>query len=213
MFNTASIRLHCWQRCACARSPTKDNLTTKFWLWVKNHELSQLHDGSIVHRKQSTGESLQILPPQSHVGGGGGGESKTNQAGTCGPDKKQFCPRAWDDTYFSGPPPKAPPTTINEADLTVCGNKCSSASDCAPSGTDHDCLCAEPSPKDAHSLGLDPVFPPSVCLALLYSTVKGLTGRSEGKMYLDERGNEYRCACNASFVSTKCCGSANGLVF
>ena len=46
--------------------------------------------------------------------------------------------------------------------LTVCGNHCQGHQDCWQSITDTDCNCALPFPDDAHTLGIDPIFPQAV---------------------------------------------------
>ena len=209
---SASIRFYCWQRCACSNFPTRENTTsqpstTKLWNFVRNHPLTHKDDGSFVYRASASKE-VQVLPPQNRLG---------TPAGTCGADGKQFCPAPW-PTEILGPIPQTPPgstevlRTPGSRNMTLCGNRCSGPEECGSDSPETDCFCALPSPNDAHNLGIDPVASPFVCLALVSSTLVGsLAGRGI-RGYIDERGEEYQCLCNETFVAAECCDLSRNLL-
>lgn len=161
-----------------------------------------------------------VLPPQD------GADGPTS--GTCGADGKQFCPAPWLLAEF-GPIPRAPPYSteivrppsvgVNATnDMTVCGNRCGGQSDCKADVDNYSCDCAYPNSEDAQALGLDPVFPPSICLALnmvRFGLLEvSLTGRDvKASRYVDKRGVPYQCRCNTTYTGNECCGSSNGMVW
>ena len=234
-FASASIRYICWRNCACKNvKPTRDNTTSAFWAFVHGHELTQHPNGAIVIR-QETGpvppggqREMQVLPPQRD------GESPS---GTCGPHGNEFCPQAWPTSIYGSVPHTPPDTTdIIKAhppsnDKTVCGNTCNGPADCSTSGSDLTCSCALPTVDDAKTLGLDPVAPMAVCLALFASRIK--VGSYNGKRsqlidgmkdhdshqpfpkgitYVNDKGVRHTCKCNATFQADVCCASTNGIV-
>ncbi|KAL8731132.1 MAG: hypothetical protein Q9181_004415 [Wetmoreana brouardii] len=215
-----TIRTYCWYRCACRIAPTRENLTTALFATdlfriISGFSSTEQPDGSI--NLQSPGSQtsvLQVLPPQT---------GSNPSAGSCGSDRRQFCSMSW-PTDLLGPIPQTPPNATQILSpppgahkLTQCGSFCQRPQDCGGGsgvGAGVQCHCAVPSPQDVRVLGLDPVAPPLVCLALLAAakTASGLAGRDRG-LFLDERGLEYRCACNETFVSESCCDSSDGLVY
>ena len=216
-FEAASIRLWCWQRCACSTNPTYDNVTVNLWRWLNNHALTTRPDGSVFDTtllpsgdpSTASSSSLSILPPQNRA---------TSASGTCGADGKQFCPYPWNATYFGSAPPRTPPgaTNIEKApsnrNLTVCGNRCKGPQDCSPSSSDHGCNCAYPFPEDAQQLGLDPVVPVAVCLVLAYVAKTHEVGARSVGGFRNSNGELYQCLCDETFASPKCCGSNDGIV-
>lgn len=195
------------------------------WRITATHQLARQSDGSITLEAAGSGDGS---------GGGGGGAGATGEAGRtslglvlprqrgakpaagrCGHDHRQFCPEKWPVDVL-GPVPRAPPdaTLVWKApgdggkNLTQCGSRCKSPRDCGigdGSGEDG-CFCALPSPQDSRRLGLDPVAPMAVCLALVHAAVSGgIMGREVGR-FVDERGEMYRCLCNETYVSHECCG-------
>lgn len=235
-FASASIRYLCWRRCACSNvKPTRDNATIAFWAFVHGHELALRPNGAVVVQ-QETGpvppggeRETQVLPPQKGAG---------SPSGTCGPSGTEFCPRAWPSDVY-GAVPRAPPDTTDivkskapSAEKTVCGNVCTGASDCSSHDTKYDCSCALPSASDARMLGLDPVAPIAVCLALFASSMqqhswsgkrslfhergdkdRALIGADAKSTYVDARGLQHTCKCNATFTADACCGSKDGMVW
>ncbi|KAL6714894.1 hypothetical protein ACLMJK_007154 [Lecanora helva] len=216
-FAAAAIRFHCWQRCACTKDPSKkDPATSMFlnpiWNIVSSQNIAQHGDGSLTLEATGSQKSeVQILPPQPSSNS----LSAKAPAGTCGPDGQQFCPTPW-PTDTLGPilqmesPPNAT-LIIKESSstkFTKCGQFCDTPQDCGPSDSTDSCVCALPSPKDARTLGLDPVFPKTVCLALALA-ITGISGR-DVPQYLDERGSPYQCACNSTHISNECCSRSNG---
>ena len=219
-FAAAAIRFYCWQRCACRKNPSKlDPVKPLFlnpiWNIISSQNLAQHGDGSLTLESTGSQQSeMQILPAQTP----GNRLSRGWQAGTCGPDKMQFCQKPW-PTEILGPlrnmqsPPNATlivkdPSSDN---FTKCGKFCDSTSDCGPSGSQDTCLCALPSPEDARKLNLDPVGRKTICLALALA-VTGISGR-DLPQYLDDRGSPYQCACNSTYISSDCCGSKDGKVW
>ena len=189
-------------------------------IWVEQKtdgsmDLTSATDGTNAAQPGPSG--INILPAQNvasnrlHPGG--------PPAGTCGRDKRQFCPMAWPKAL---PIPRTPvgatqiysspaSAAISSDNFTQCGQYCQGPKDCSSSEVDDQCLCAVPSQQDARKLGLDPVAPVSVCLALVGAAVSSLAGRDEIK-YLDEIGAEYQCPCNRTYTAPACCGSKDGLI-
>lgn len=233
-FLAASLRTYCYAHCWCNSVGRNHTATPKFavWQFLRNHELVIHSDGSIDYGKRSPlskgiyNKLATVLPPQS------GGTKDT--AGTCGPDGKQFCPSTW-PTAELGPVPRAAPystevgppviarpdpTSPNQKkNMTVCGNQCSAQRDCSPSISGFTCDCAFPNPWDARAIGLDPISPPSICLALVTGTfgsfISTLVGRDEKKVqrYVDKQGVPYQCRCNSTYMGNECCGSRSGMVW
>ena len=220
-FAAAAIRFYCWQRCACEANPSKtDPATTLFlnpiWNIIASQNIAQHSDGSLTLEATGSQQSeIQVLPPQTPPS-----RLSPHQpaAGTCGRDGLQFCPTPW-PTDILGPisdmqsPPNATlivkdPVSTN---FTKCGQYCDTAQDCGPSDSVDSCLCALPSPKDSRTLGLDPITPKTICLALALA-ITGISGR-DVPQYLDERGSPYQCACNSTYIASECCGSVDGRVW
>ena len=220
-FLASSLRTYCYAHCYC-NSVGKDHTSRRRWTtwqFLRNHELVLHGDGSMDYGRRGPLDQgiynriASVLPPQTGAGGG-------NAAGTCGADGKQFCLAPWPLAEF-GPIPRAPPysTEISPpqapGNLAVCGNKCSGPKDCAPTFGFYACDCAFPNAEDAQVLGLDPVAPPSICLALdnvNFGLHSSLIHRDEPR-YVDEEGVPYQCRCNTTYVGNECCGSRDGLVW
>ena len=229
---SAAIRYHCWQRCACAQNPTKEDLTSSLFgtpvmrlstdFWIEENvvdgsmTMNKATDGTAPHRP---GPSMEVLPAQNVA------RNRLNPhgppAGTCGPDKRQFCPMKW--PKMIGPIPQTPvgatqivkspaSAAVSSHNLTQCGQYCHRPQDCGSSNVNDYCFCAVPSPQDARTLGLDVIAPVPVCLVLAGLAVSSLAGRDEIK-YLDEQGLEYECPCNSTFTHTACCSSKDGTVW
>lgn len=156
------------------------------------HAFHAQSDGSInLELGGSQTSEMQILPPQSGL---------KHPAGSCGSDGQQFCSKPWPKDVL-GAIPRSPPeiSQIDPApkgahELTKCGSFCRRPQECGSRGTvpkSERCFCAEPSPRDARMLGLDPVAPTTVCLALGITMMAGsLVGRGEmgGIDQMDSRG-------------------------
>lgn len=76
---------------------------------------------------------------------------------------------------------------------------------------------AFPNSEDAQALGLDPVFPPSICVAfdrVNFGLVSSLIGRNEkASRYVDQQGVPYQRRCNNTYTGIECCGSCDGMVW
>ena len=214
-FATASIRFFCWQRCSCTNDPSKDPIKTdtgrRLWIFVFGHQLTQRSDGAMdVQTSNPTGlrSSIQILPPQQGAG---------SSSGTCGVNGTDFCPRAWDERVY-GPIPRAPPNATDiikpttDTNSTVCGNRCHSSSDCGTTDSEYSCSCAFPSIEDARKLGLDPVYPAAVCLALFVTSVQSNLGGRSVQSFVDARGVPHTCRCNETVTGRECCATTNGVL-
>ena len=212
-FASGSIRLWCYLHCKCSlnQADPDPNYIRGVWAFIKGHELALRPNGAIIAMSQGSQQSTQqLLPPQPPAGSVGG----TSRSGTCGDDRMQFCPTPWPAAW--GPKPQEPADSGD--DLSVCGNLCKSPQDCSPSNSGTDCSCVEPSPNDAKKYGLDPIFPPSICLALVHTVIKTVPGGINGRdvdvikqyPYTDERGQPYRCLCNETYVAHACCGVRSG---
>ncbi|KAL9637451.1 MAG: hypothetical protein Q9164_002177 [Protoblastenia rupestris] len=240
-FFSAAIRYHCWKNCRCADyEPGKgrvNNPTSKVWQFVRQPEVDMIQkdDGSIVLGSALAGfgqagslnnsdqgpsrQQLQILPPQS---------GPMPPSGTCGADSRQFCPSAWPSDIL-GPIPQGPPKVETQAQAQPdpaptslfpglpkppkCGNSCTGQKDCNITGdgnTGCNCQEVQPGAKEVRLYGLDPVFPGRVCLPiLLTATVKSLLKGQVGSRSLSEVRD---CWCNSTYLSSNCCGSADGVV-
>ena len=225
-FASGSIRFYCWRRCFCVNENSANLHNETLWRFLAEHELTETSDGSIVLREPSSQSvQLQLLPAQN---------TGTHISGTCGKSGDEFCAMSWPANILGPLKPIAPPDLTQVAripgspDLTICGNKCSRQQDCIPTDPKTErCICAEPSPVDAQRLGLDPVFPPAVCLALGLPLSGWHIGRRESNEELenddsnfldtsrlrDERGRPYQCLCNATYIANICCGVEDGLVW
>lgn len=225
-FATVNIRYHCWRHCVCKSNPPQVRDTSKVWRVLANLQLGLREDGSVDLKpvgslQQGQGTHLgmqQVLPPQRQ-------DAPRSPSGTCGATHDEFCPKAW-DTAAWGPIPLGPPNVTDIVQpsppkpgvMSVCGSTCTSPSDCGTTENQFHCSCAFPSVNDAHLLGLDPVAPVAVCIALVASAVvgkgyrKGLGGRDLGG-YVDERGMAYSCRCNETVVLDACCESRSGIVW
>ena len=204
---SAAIRYHCWQRCACAKNPTERNRTSSAFINQAMRLSSETcieqnkKDGSMTLKTDADGtgpaeasQSMTILPAQNVA------RNRLNPhgppAGTCGADKRQFCPMKWPKAI--GPVPQTPvgatlivkspaaaAAAVPSNNFTQCGQYCHGPQDCGSSDANDQCLCAVPSPQDAKTLRLDVVAPVPVCLVLVGLAVGSLAGRDETK-YLDE---------------------------
>lgn len=219
-FAAAAIRFHCWQRCACSKNPSKEDPVTSLFLkpiWniVGSRNIAQHDDGSLTLEATGSQQSeMQILPPQPPSNR----LSHYPPAGTCGHDGRQFCPIPW-PADIQGPvsqmqtPPNA--TLIVKdpasANFTKCGRYCDTSQDCGPSDSKDTCVCAIPSPKDSRTLGLDPISPKTICLALALA-ITGISSRAVPQ-YLDEEGSPYQCACNTTYISNDCCRNDDWMVW
>lgn len=224
---SASIRYHCWRHCACKSNPPQDPDTSKLWRFITGLQF-RLHDdgsvdlqasGSSQQQPQGSNSITQVLPSQQQQQ-----QSSTNtRAGTCGSSGIEFCPKSW-DTIAWGSIPREPPNVTDivqpsppkDGVMGVCGNKCTRPLDCGTTEDQYSCSCAFPSANDAHILGLDPVMPTAICVALFSSTLnghrKGLGGRSlQG--YVDQKGVPHHCRCNETTVLDACCQSKDGIVW
>jgi len=236
-FASAAIRTWCRMRCRCKKSPSKTDplkqlLGSTVWNIIASQNIAANPDGSMTIQGTNSQQSeQQVLPAQP-----GANRLHGIAAGTCGPDKLQFCPSTWPTEILGDikqmlTPPNAteiiaPPASPPTKDFTTCGRYCSKQKDCGPGDSQRDCFCGLPSPKDAYTLGLDPISPVSVCLVLAL-TVAGISGRDvpvlEGGFaapapapalqYLDERGEAYQCPCNSTYISSSCCGVKDGMVW
>ena len=168
-------------------------------------------DGSINIKVRSSNDVVaQVFPPQRNS------VNLKPHAGQCGPQHNSFCPMTWPKQLGSIPKSasylgeKAVSNGPGKEKNTKCGGKCDGPKQCAASAQGGSCVCAFPSPKDAQTLGLDPFFPPAVCLfvaaAFTLSASSELSGRSEATPFHDSEGIPLNCLCNATFASHACCG-------
>lgn len=216
----AALRSYCWFRCACQIGPERENLTdavipSRLFQVVARSAFSQNSDGSInLVGTGSQTSHLQVLPPQ---------HGNNPPAGSCGSDRRQFCDMKWPAYFLGSTLPQTPPDATQilppapgNHNLTQCGSFCHGPKDCGGGpGIEEGaaCRCGDPSPADRQRLNLDPVGFSLICLAMVASKPQsGLAGRDGGR-FLDERGLEYKCACNSTFISESCCGSSDGIVY
>ena len=202
--------------------PPTDPDTAKIWRFMSALQL-RLHDhGSLYLEPSGTksegdaGDSdWEILPPQQQLG-----MFRTYASGTCGPNKDEFCPKEWNETAW-GQIPVEPPNVTDivkveppkNGSLGVCGNKCTGPADCGTTEHQYSCSCAFPSVSDARLLGLDPVVPVAVCLALFSSAASKNLGGRQVEKFVDERGVPHSCRCNETMVSDACCTLNSGRGF
>lgn len=99
---SASIRVYCWQRCACNFMPTRDNYTIETWMsptasvWhsVATHDLTTSADGFVnLEASGSQPSERQVLPPQNRLSV----LHHQAPAGTCGAHSRKFCSDALAD--------------------------------------------------------------------------------------------------------------------
>ena len=219
---TASIRFHCWRKCACKSNPPLNPDTSQLWEFITGLGLRLHNDGSVAlepsgsgQQDQGTSTGIQVLPPQQQG-------ASNSPSGTCGASGNEFCPKSWDKTAW-GPLPLDPPNVTDivkpfppkNGSMGVCGNKCNGPSDCGTTESQYSCSCAFPSPNDARLLGLDPVAPIAICIALFSSALNGdgngLSGRNLPK-YVDARGVPHSCKCNETTVSDACCKPSHRMI-
>ena len=213
-FASASIRFFCRRRCTCTsnlnKNSTEDDAAKRVWPLLPDHKLAQFKNGALYLQSSGAGgsqSSLQVLPPQRGVG---------SSSGRCGVNGTDFCPYAWDERTY-GPAPSVPPDTtdiikpLNSANSTVCGNTCHGPSDCGSTDSGYNCSCAFPSSDDARTLGLDPVVPAAVCLALFVTSMQSQLGGRDTRSYVDAKGLPHTCKCNETFTGIECCGAINGI--
>ncbi len=198
----ASLRWHCSRVCSCWENPHHDNFTTKMWQILEGLSIMDQDKGLYLISK-ATEKRISILPPQT---------GPNPPSGTCGGSTRAFCPLDWDYKAW-GPAPTAPvgasdiikPQAPN-TNITVCGNKCQRPSDCGSLSDEYSCSCAIPTITDIRTLGLDPVAPVAICIALFASSMKSasLNGR-DLPTYTDHYQMPHTCVCNATHVSDECC--------
>ena len=213
-----AIRQHCWQYCTCSgpKNPLRNN--GKGYQVNSDLIVQTRYDGSMVLLNQKTNKKVgNILRPQ------GLATIAEDPSEECKPDDTGFCTVPWNTTNWRPPVPGnadlgEPKKAAGASSITQCGNKCQGPQDCRASDTATSCFCAVPGPRDAKNLGLDPIFPPAVCLILNAAVAainSGLTGKREvdqAALYVDGEGHPARCLCNATYISPACCGSQHGMI-
>ena len=215
-FASAALRFFCWQHCTCTsdrnRAVPKARLDRKVWPLLPGHSFLAMPDGSyylVGTGSKGNPSRVQILPPPPPRG-------SAPRSGTCGPNGTDFCPSAWDEETL-GPVPLVPPNTTDiiapaqKGNSTICGNACQGPSDCGSTGSQYRCSCAFPSLDDSRKLGLDPVAPVAVCLALFSVSVQSNLGGRDVPAVVDARGVPHTCRCNETVTGVECCGAVNGL--
>lgn len=198
-FLTAGIRFHCWKNCICNHRTTKKNFVdpqVKMWQWLieKNLPPITMLIGS---------GNLYPLGSSTDAKGKTRTDSRSGNAPTveCAATVDESCSLPW-PIEILGPVPKKlinllppkPPATVGWEPAKVCGNDCTSNTDC---GTD--CLCRIPSTEEAKSLGIDPIAPPALCM-----DISSIFGRSL------ESQEQTACLCNSTYIAPACCHSRNG---
>ena len=127
-------------------------------------------------------------------------------------------PDASFETALSAAPADSKPSPVPTpatAGTKTCGGKCEGPSDCN-SGRDDSCNCRRPSTEQAKELGLDPLFPNGVCLAVVAAVgaTQNLYGRELDRPILDQRREEAdSCLCNSTYISSACCQSRDGMIW
>ena len=96
------------------------------------------------------------------------------------------CSASWPQDVLGPPPPpfnNLPPRimTLPSGNNKVCRNRCSGQRDC-----DNGCNCVYPTAKQIQDfdLGVDPVLPPSFCLAASIFGLIGRTSMAEVRLYM-----------------------------
>ena len=199
----ASLRWHCSRVCTCWDNPYHDNITTKFWQILEGLSIMD-QDKSLYLMAKATKRQTEILPPQT---------GPNAPSGTCGVSGTEFCPLDWDFKAW-GPVPGTPVGASDiikpqapSTNMTICGNKCRQPSDCGSASDQYSCSCALPTMTDVRALGLDPVAPVAICVALFASSMKqstSLNGRNV-PIYTDYFRVPHTCKCNATHISDECC--------
>ena len=173
-----AIRDHCARNCRCNSEATNstERETTTIYTRGGTVSISRKADGSVwahyvAFEQRVKAVFHQVLPPQTH-----GSYAGSNPSGLCGPERNKFCPSRW-PTRFLGPiplqdnaavPPGMQSRASIQSNLTVWGNECRSDADCnnpAAAAEGEKCFCTTPSPATSRALGLDPLFPATLCLA------------------------------------------------
>ena len=214
---SAAIRFHCWRNCACEepdKTSGRKDLTKNVWHIVDNlasYGLFETKEYGVKIGSVTGGKRLrsgrEILPPQKRDG--------PSSAGTCGDDGRQFCIEPW-PTDLLGPIATAPPNPAGldgvliedpDADVGRCGNHCTGQQDCFVDDGVPGCDCNVLDKEGIALYGVDPVFPPDICLGVASGSMMGtLGGRS-----FEENGSAIS-RCNSTYVSSKCCGSEDGFI-
>ena len=215
-FASASIRFFCWQHCSCTAAPDPNRNASAadkhLWTLPFGQQMIQAPNGAMyLHHMdaESPHKDVQVLPPQFGSG---------SRSGTCGVNGTNFCAQAWDENRY-GPVPRAPANATNiikpppnNANGTVCGNTCSSTSDCGSTDSEYSCSCAFPSSADARKLGLDPVVPVAACLVLFLASTQSNLGGRDLPSYVDSSGVPHTCRCSDEKIGVECCGRGNGVI-
>ena len=226
---SVALRFHCWKYCLCKnqQNGTLANGTnvrpySTYPLW-ELMDTAARHIGVYVTRNGgvqfkaavSSGQSSskQILPDQS---------GDNPPAGSCGADGRQFCNEPW-PSDIAGPTPTAPPlipftrSLATGASVGTCGTsrECSDSTDC---GSNDACKCMIPDSQTAKQYGVDPIFPPSLCLTIAAFMMVGSSPGGKRDLILNQiarnaDGERWRCVCNATYAATACCMVNDGIVF
>ena len=198
----ASLRWHCSRVCFCSQDPSHDNVTTDLWRILESLSIID-QDKSLYLISKAIDSRTQILPPQT---------GPNPPSGTCGVGGTNFCPLDWNFNAW-GPVPTVPvgatdiiKPEVPSTNISVCGNKCHGSSDCGSIDHQYSCSCAIPTQRDIRTLGLDPVAPVAICIALFASSMNSnsLNGRNVPR-FTDYTGISHTCRCNATFIADDCC--------
>ncbi len=206
----ASLRWYCSRICACWDNPYHDNITTNFWQVLENLQIMD-QDRALYLISKATDSRTELLPPQNGHG---------SPSGSCGPTGDSFCPLDWDTKHW-GPLPYAPvgasdiiPPQAPSTNISVCGNKCHRPSDCGATSDKYTCSCALPTITDIRTLGLDPIAPVAICIALFAASSKmkqgpggSLNGRDsqQEQVLTDWFQVPHSCRCNETVIADECC--------
>ncbi|KAL9610854.1 MAG: hypothetical protein Q9167_004459 [Letrouitia subvulpina] len=271
ILHAIALRTHCYRFCGCnilrttstsvssvPSKPTDDPTTVtskkRKYPFEPDYVVEIPDDGSMVLKRRSDGQELApALSPQQST------NQRNAAAGPCGPEGMDFCPGPWKDEWGENPldwarKRKKPGqgtgvlggSGAGKKPLTACGSRCKTMRDCAPApvpaSAGRGCFCASPGPSIARALGLDPLFPPPVCLV---GTVSGLpwpggrrrarrdlrgggetsglvaegSGRAEeeeedqAQVVLNGEGEVMECLCNETYSGPGCCWVRDGLVW
>ena len=198
----ASLRWHCSRVCVCWDDPSHDNMTTNLWQILEGLSIIN-QDRSLYLISKAIDGRTQILPSQT---------GPNPPAGTCGASGTEFCPLSWDFKAW-GPAPTAPVGATDiikpqapSTNISVCGNKCHQPSDCGTTDHQYSCSCALPTTADIRNLGLDPIAPVAICIALFATSIKSnsLNGRNSPR-FADYNDMPHTCKCNATLTADECC--------
>ncbi|KAI9669836.1 MAG: hypothetical protein M1817_004577 [Caeruleum heppii] len=132
-------------------------------------------------------------------------------------------PIALDPTMNPSTTPADLAGSVTPAELPTCGATCRSNQDCRGNGEPSSCRCLAIGEPVARQAGVDPVFPPALCL--IFSATLGTTLAKYAKP-LPKRGGEiegqgadrhtdagWGCVCNATYISKACCETDKGVVW